>query len=156
MGSTGFRVPNVDDVGKVFDTRAGEALIIPNPDIKPENTINFDFSVSRFFRENIHWENTVFYTLFLDAIVLDDFTFRDESEIFYEGQLTKVMANQNKKMAYLTGFSSMLQGNVSNSFSLNAAFTYTRGRIKSGASETPLDHIPPAFGRLGLGIIKKN
>ena len=100
MTSTGYRVPNIDDVAKVFDTHAGESLIIPNPDIKPEKTINFDLSVARCFAGKLRWENTLFYTFFFDAIVLDAFTFNGQSEIDFDGQPTRILANQNKRVLY--------------------------------------------------------
>ena len=150
MGSTGFRVPNIDDLGKVFDTRAGESLIVPNPGIRPEKTINFDLSLSRIFAERVRWENTLFYTFLFDAIIQDDFTFNGQSEINFEGRRTRVIANQNKRAAFITGITSVLHGDLSDQFSVDASFTYTRGRIKAASGQTPLDHIPPAFGRVGL------
>ncbi|NJN34366.1 MAG: TonB-dependent receptor [Saprospiraceae bacterium] len=41
--STGFRVPNVDDLGKVFDSN-DQQLIVPNPNISAERTYNFEFN----------------------------------------------------------------------------------------------------------------
>ena len=149
-GSTGYRVPNIDDLGKVFDTQAGESLIVPNPDIKPEKTINIDLGITAYIAEKVRWENTVFYTFFFDAIVLDAFTFAGESEIYFDGQLTRVLANQNKRAAYITGVSSVLHGDLSNSFSIDGALNLTRGRIKTEGGDSPLDHIPPTFGTLRL------
>lgn len=154
-GSTGFRVPNVDDLSKVFETSAGEALVVPNPDIKPEKTVNLDFGVRNNFSKRILLENRAFYTWFYDAIVLDDFTFNGQSSIDYEGQSTPVLANQNKRRAYLVGFSSLLEANISSLLTLKGSYNYTKGRIQEDAGETPLDHIPPAFGRVSVQLQKK-
>lgn len=155
VASTGYRVPNVDDLAKVFDTSAGQSLIVPNPDIKPEKTVNFDFSVSRYFTDKIRWENTAYYTSFIDAIVMDAFTFNGQTTIDYEGQPTPVMANQNKRRAFITGFSSILHAEISSSFSADASYNYTHGRIISEDAETPLDHIPPVFGRVSIQYARK-
>lgn len=155
MTSTGYRVPNIDDLGKVFDTSAGEALIVPNPDVKPEKTLNFDFSVSKQFGEKVRWENTGYYTSFYDAIVMDAFTFNGQSTVDYDGQPTPVLANQNKGKAYITGFSSVLHAEITPGFSADASYNYTKGRVTSGDEETPLDHIPPAFGRVNFQYAKK-
>ena len=38
---------------------------------------------------------------------------------------------------------------------LTVSYNYTKGRVKeSDGKETPLDHIPPAFGRVGLQYIE--
>lgn len=60
--STGFRSPNIDDIGKIRENRG--ILIVPNPELKPEYVYNFEggltfssediFSVEgRFFNSNI-------------------------------------------------------------------------------------------------------
>ena len=60
--STGFRSPNIDDIGKIRENRG--ILIVPNPELKPEFVYNFEaglkfsgdeiFSIeSRFFNSNI-------------------------------------------------------------------------------------------------------
>ena len=40
---TAFRSPNVDDLGKVFDSEPG-SVTVPNPDLKPEYAYNADRS----------------------------------------------------------------------------------------------------------------
>lgn len=150
LTSSGYRVPNVDDLAKVFDTNAGQSLIVPNPGIRPEKTLNFDLSVTRYFSDKVRWENTGYYTFFFDAIVMDVFTFAGQPTIDFAGQPTPVMANQNKRRAFITGFSSVLHADIFSGFSVEASYNYTRGRITSGSENTPLDHIPPAFGRTGI------
>ena len=60
--STGFRSPNIDDIGKIRENRG--ILIVPNPELKPEYVYNFEggltfssediFSIEgRFFNSNI-------------------------------------------------------------------------------------------------------
>ncbi|MCX6195374.1 MAG: TonB-dependent receptor, partial [Flavobacteriia bacterium] len=43
--STGFRAPNVDDLSKVFESVPG-SVIVPNPDLKVEYTMNGELGVS--------------------------------------------------------------------------------------------------------------
>jgi hemoglobin/transferrin/lactoferrin receptor protein len=149
MASSGFRIPNVDDLGKVFESAKG-AVIVPNKDLKPERTYNAEFSVSKIFLKKIKWENNAYYTLFRDAIVTDKFTFNGQDSIFYDGTLSAVLANQNKRKAFITGFSSIVMADISQQFSLMASVTYTYGRIVSDTGKTPLDHIPPVYGRTEL------
>jgi hemoglobin/transferrin/lactoferrin receptor protein len=148
--STGYRVPNIDDLAKVFDSQAGASLIVPNPEVQPEKTVNLELGVTRYLGEKLRWENVFFYTMLFDAIVLDHFTFDGRPQVEFQGQPTPVFANQNKKKAYVTGFSSVVHGVFSSNFSADASFTYTYGRIRSSSGETPLDHIPPTFGRVSF------
>ncbi len=154
LASSGYRVPNIDDLGKVFDTNAGTALIVPNPDVAPEKTLNFDFGVTAFISDKVRWENNFFYTSFFDAIVMDRFTFNGSDVITYDGQHTQVYANQNKRRARITGFSSVLSATLYESFSVHGSYNVTRGVITS-EDEKPLDHIPPSFGRVDLKYKKR-
>jgi hemoglobin/transferrin/lactoferrin receptor protein len=148
--SSGFRVPNVDDMGKVFDTRPG-AVIIPNPDLKPEKALNQDFSIQYIFDKQSYFSINFFYTQIFDAIVTDKFQYLGNDSIFYEGVKSQVFANQNKMKAYIYGYSTELLIASGNSLTLNAGLNYTFGRIKTDSSDYPLDHIPPLFGKISFG-----
>jgi hemoglobin/transferrin/lactoferrin receptor protein len=145
--STGFRVPNVDDLTKVFDSQKG-SVVVPNTDLKPEKTLNLDLNISHPITDKIHWENVVWVCGFFDAIVTDVFAFNGQDSILYDGALSRVLASQNKRRAKLLGFSSILDADVSPSLAMYASFTYTKGRI-GGGGEKPLDHIPPMYGKFG-------
>jgi hemoglobin/transferrin/lactoferrin receptor protein len=153
--STGFRVPNVDDLSKVFESSAG-SVIVPNPDLKPEQTFNSELGITKFFDGHTRWENSIYYTRFFDAIVTDKFTFNGQDSIMYDGQMSQVMANQNKKNAYIYGFSSAITSQCNENFLLSFMMSYTYGRIKTDSSDYPLDHIPPFMARLQLTYNYKN
>ena len=44
--STGFRSPNVDDVGKVFDSEPG-AVVVPNPNLSAEYAYNAELGIAK-------------------------------------------------------------------------------------------------------------
>jgi hemoglobin/transferrin/lactoferrin receptor protein len=148
-GSTGFRVPNVDDLSKVFESSPG-SVIVPNPDIKPEKTINGDINITRWCRDVLSWENVFFATYFIDAIATDQYKFNGQDSIMYDGTMSRVMANQNKEKAFLLGYSTTLKTDLTDNFSLMASLNYTYGRIIGDSVNTPLDHIPPIFGRISM------
>ncbi|MFM2190339.1 MAG: hypothetical protein RL491_725, partial [Bacteroidota bacterium] len=68
--STGFRVPNIDDLSKVFESQPG-VLIVPNKDLGPEKTYNVDWSLQKFFKSGSTVSLAAFYTSFKDAIIVD-------------------------------------------------------------------------------------
>ena len=153
--STGYRVPNVDDLSKVFES-AGGLLVIPNTDLKPEQTLTGDagFKVET---KSFEFENTFFYTKFTNAIVTDKFLFNGQSTVIFNGVSSQVVANQNKRAAFVTGFSSKMKINFTNNFHFDASVNYSIGRIiNDDRTENPLDHISPLFGKLGFNYANKH
>lgn len=152
--STGYRVPNVDDLSKVFDSQVG-MVVVPNPSVKPEQTITADINITKHINDKFIWENVFYGTYHFDAIRLAPSTFNGKDSIEYDGELSKVYANKNNKRAYLWGYSTTLRAKFLKYFMANASFNYTYGKIVSNPG-APLDHIPPMFGRLGLSFQSKN
>lgn len=156
MMSSGYRVPNIDDLAKVFETLAGTStttgiINVPNPNLMPEKTLNGDFGVTKFFGSVVRAEAVFFATSFYDAIATRPFLFNGQALLNYSGFPATVVASQNVNRAYLFGYSSSLRADISEQIALTASYNYTRGRLVNGTGpETPLDHIPPAFGRAGI------
>jgi len=147
--STGFRAPNVDDLAKVFESAPG-VLIVPNNNLKPEKTINYEFGITKIYNKKTSWEHVLYYTNFLDAIVSAKFKYNDQDSILYNGTLSKVVANQNKRSAYIYGFSSNIKSQIADNLLLTFALNYTYGRVKTDSNDYPLDHIAPLNLRLQL------
>ncbi|MFZ4561476.1 MAG: TonB-dependent receptor domain-containing protein, partial [Saprospiraceae bacterium] len=154
LASTGFRAPNVDDLAKVFETVPG-TLIVPNPDLRPEYTQNGELSLSQWFGQTARLELSTYYSHLSNAIVLDAFRFNGQDSIPYEGTMSKVFANQNKREAFIAGVSAHLDIFFTAYLSLRGSWNYTRGRILEEGGSKPLDHIPPVFGQLALQFEKE-
>ena len=150
--STGFRAPNVDDLSKVFESTPG-TINVPNPDLKPEYTYNGEIGISNTFGEWIKASATGYYTLYRNALTVQNFTFEGQDSIMYAGQMSKVVATTNANKAYLYGLELALNGKINNNVSLYATYNYTHARIVTDSTAIPLDHIPPAFGKFGFQII---
>jgi hemoglobin/transferrin/lactoferrin receptor protein len=153
--STAYRVPNIDDLAKIFESST-TSVIVPNENLKPEKTLTADLGF-RIATENKRFEleTNYYYTRFIDAIVTDTFTFNGESEIEYDGATSAVLANQNKGKAFVTGFSASVKWYLIGHLLFNGNFNYTLGRIVDDyGNQSPLDHIPPYFGKLGLSYTK--
>ena len=149
MLSTGFRVPNIDDMSKIFSSVPG-MLIVPNVDLKPEQTINYELGITKISNNKIKWENFIYYTQFINAIVSDKFKYNGQDSVMYEGIISQVYANQNKGEAYLYGFSSNLKNKVNDNLTFALVANYTYGRIKTDSIDQPLDHIPPFMSRFQI------
>ncbi|MFN8240048.1 MAG: TonB-dependent receptor [Bacteroidales bacterium] len=109
--STGFRAPNLDDAGKVFESAPG-IVVVPNPGLEPEYATTIDFGLSRDFGDKLHLEVTSFFTWLANAMVRHDFLFNGNDSIDYMGELSKVEAIVNGGFARVYGLSSSLQFNL--------------------------------------------
>lgn len=148
--SSGFRVPNIDDLAKIFESGGGY-LVVPNEDLKPEKTITADFGIEiKSNSKKIKFENTYFYTRLFDAIVTDNFTYEGQSQIVYDGTLSQILANQNQGKAFITGLSTSLYVQIFKKLDFNSSFNYTLGRIIDEEGNKPLDHIAPYYGKIGF------
>lgn len=148
--SSGFRVPNIDDLAKIFETVQGR-IIIPNANLKAEKTVTADVGIGiQSDSKKIKFENTYFYTRMYDAIATAEFQYNGQSVIVYDGTPSQVFANQNKGSAFITGLSTSFSAVLSSSLKVDANFNYIFGRIVEHGAQTPLDHIAPYFGKIGF------
>lgn len=152
--SSGFRAPNIDDLARIFESSsATKRLVVPNPDIDPEYTYNFDLGLTYRLKDKARFEVTGFYTLFRNAIAQAPFTLNGEDSVMYNGVLSAVYANQNVNKAYLYGVNSRLSIYFTKKISWDNSVTYTYGRyIKPGDIKVPMDHIPPLFGKSTVSV----
>lgn len=147
--STGFRAPNIDDLTKLNDSNSADQLIIvPNPELKPENAYNAELSLGKTFGELLQIELTGFYTLLQDAFVVKPFAYNGQDSIVFDGVLSAVQAMQNSEKATIYGFEGNVVAQFSKTLSLKSSLTYTYGHVKE--DDVPLDHIPPLFGITSL------
>ncbi|MGB5227591.1 MAG: TonB-dependent receptor, partial [Eudoraea sp.] len=102
-GGTGFRAPNIDDIGKIFDSEPG-SVVVPNPNLKPEYAYNAELGVQKNFQDKVVLKGAAYYTYLKDALVRRDYLFNGEEEILYNGELSNVQAIQNASNAYVYGF----------------------------------------------------
>jgi hemoglobin/transferrin/lactoferrin receptor protein len=155
--STGFRAPNVDDISKVFESTAG-LVLVPNPKLKPEFAYNAEIGHSHTFAERLTVSGIVYGTLLENALSVQPEQFNGQDSIFYDGAMSAVATTTNNGRAYVYGFEGGLSGDLFEHISVNSSINYTYGRISSAAgfagvgdsADSPLDHIPPLFGRASV------
>ncbi|MFC2100428.1 TonB-dependent receptor plug domain-containing protein [Bacteroidota bacterium] len=145
--SSGFRAPNLDDIGKVFDSEPGN-VVVPNENLKPENAYNLDLGFIKSFNDRLIAELSLFYTILNDVMVRKDFLFNGLNYILYNGDTSKVEAIVNAGKGYIYGGSIMLSANITSHFSARTNFNYMKG--KDAENDEPLRHVPPVFGNTSL------
>ena len=153
--STGFRTPNMDDLTKVFETTNSD-VIIPNSNLKSEKTLNLDLGLTKVFGGIVKWENTIYGTFYKDAIVTDVSTYNGADTILYDGNYGKVFAQQNKGKAMILGITSLINIKCGKYVNVYGSFNYCAANIiAKGENPIPLDHIAPAYGKIGVRYTSK-
>ena len=152
--SSGFRAPNVDDAVRIFESStATRRVLIPNADIKPEYTYNFDLGLTQTIPGKAMFELTAFYTLFRNAISPAPFKLNGQDSIVYNGVKCAVFASQNINKAYVRGLNARLKIELSKKVSWDNTVSQTFGRfVNPDGSKKPLDHVPPVYGRSSLTV----
>jgi hemoglobin/transferrin/lactoferrin receptor protein len=140
--STGFRAPNLDDMGKVFESAPG-ILIVPNPDLRPEYLYNIDFGVSREVGDFLLAEATGFFSYLDNAMVRRPFLFNGEPVIMYQGEESAVYAMVNAGYAVVYGTQLKAELRPYSFVRIKSSLTLTGGHDDAN---DPLRHVPPLFG----------
>lgn len=148
----GFRAPNVDDMGKLFDSVDG-CVTVPNPSLKPEYADNIEIGIARRFGTGFEASLTAFYTHLDNAIVRRDFTFNGSSTMMYQGDECRVQALQNAAVARVWGVQGTVDAKFAKHFYASARVSWQRGREELDNGETsPSRHAAPLFGRVAIGF----
>ncbi len=151
--SSGFRNPNIDDIGKIRES--GGFLIVPNPFLKPEYAYNLDTGVS-YESENGLYSFSLrgFGSLISRHIVRSEYViFTDKSTenpntILFNGEEISTLANKNLGNRYVYGGSFESSIKLNDNLYTRASLTYTRGNKSS--KNGPMPSIPPFFGNYSI------
>ncbi|GMN09707.1 TonB-dependent receptor [Croceitalea sp. MTPC9] len=144
-GSTGFRAPNIDDIGKVFDSEPG-SVVVPNPDLVSEYAYNGELGISKNFNDKLVLKGAAYYTYLVDALVRRDFEFNGQSQIEYNGELSNVQAIQNAAKAYVYGFEFGIEAFMNENWSFLGNLTLTEGvEEDDNGTDSAARHVAPTF-----------
>lgn len=154
--STGFRAPNIDDAGKVFDSEPG-AVVVPNPNLGPEYAYNAEIGIAKVFNSILRLDITGFYTRLENALVRRDFTLNGAAEIDYDGELSRVQAIQNAAFATVTGIQTGFEFKFDSGFGFASRFNYQHGEEEvDDGTISPSRHAAPWFGLTRVTYGKQN
>ncbi|HEY8398188.1 MAG TPA: TonB-dependent receptor, partial [Flavihumibacter sp.] len=155
--SSGYRMPNIDDIGKLFESSPGN-LTVPNPGLEPEYAWNMELGLARSFPPASsggtagRFELTGFYTLLDNAIVLRPDQFNGQDSIVFDGVRSRVYSLQNVANATVWGLQAAALVPLNRWWLIRANANFTRGRETDDAigsdRKVPLRHAPPFFGNL--------
>lgn len=143
---TAFRAPNVDDVGKVFDSAPG-LVVVPNPDLKPEYAYNIDLGVAKIIDEVVKLEVTGYYSHLKNSMLRLDYQLNGQDSILYQGEMSKVQAIQNSAVANIYGVQAGIEADLPQGFKFTTHVNFQTGKEELENGETsPVRHAAPFFG----------
>lgn len=149
--SSGFRSPNIDDVGKIREKNGD--VTVPNVDLKPEHAHNAEIGIQKFFNnKKFRVGFNAYYTLLRNYIFREAFSLNGENTILFDGELGNIVANVNKGTAYVTGFTASYQGKLHEHWNTSGSVTFTEGNAYDTGE--PLSSIPPLFGNVDVSYQK--
>ncbi len=147
--SSGFRSPNIDDIGKIREKNG--KVTVPNIYLKPEYAYNAEYGIVKYFNnQNFSISANVYYSMLLNYIARSKFELQPGvTQIIYDGEWADTYANVNNGKAEIYGGSLNLDGNINRNFNIQGGVFYTKGRMID--AQRPLPSIPPVFGHVKVG-----
>ncbi len=143
---TAFRAPNVDDLGKFFDSSPG-MVVVPNADLKSEYAYNADVDVAKLFGTWLKLDVAAYATRLKNALVRRPWTINGQDSMMYGGEMSRIEALQNASMARVVGASLGLEAMLSARWSTRLAYNVQHGVEELDNGEvSPSRHAAPTFG----------
>ncbi len=156
--ASGFRSPNIDDVGKIREKN--NLLTVPNIHLKPEYAYNAEIGITHYFTKKEHVINiNGFYTLLKNYIARGPYTLDndtstiDSSTVLYDGEEVTTIANINGNTAAIYGGTIDLKIRPIKQLTFKGNLTYTKG--KTNTPNTYLPSISPLFASAKITYSKK-
>ncbi|WP_158846725.1 TonB-dependent receptor plug domain-containing protein [Algibacter sp. L1A34] len=143
--SSAFRAPNIDDIGKVFDSEPG-SVVVPNNNLRPEYAYGGELGLKLNFDDTVILDLNTYYTYLDNALVRRDYSLNGETEIMYDGELSNVQAIQNASKAWIYGFEVGLKYHISKQLKLTSQYNVIGGTEEDEGIEVPIRHVAPYFG----------
>ena len=142
--STGFRSPNIDDLGTlgIVDFR----YELPTYDLKPEKSYNFEVGYK--LRKDKFATSLAFFNTDLKDLI---------TRVKVENQQINginVYRKENTEKAFIRGFEAEMEFLVSNPIKIYSNLSYTFG--ENITKNEPVRRIPPMNGKFGLEYRKNN
>ena len=144
--TTAFRAPNIDDIGKIFDSQPG-LVVVPNGNLKPEYAYGGELGLTVNLNESVIFDASAYYTYLDNALVRKSFSVNGVSTMAYDGESSDIQAIQNASRSWIYGFEAGLKVRFSKVLELTSQYSYVQGvQEETLGVELPVRHVAPVFG----------
>ena len=150
QASTGFRAPNVDDLGKFFDSQP-KTVLVPNPNLGPEYAYNAELNLNKILFGKIKLDVTGYYTWLDQAMVRRPSTWNGQSELLYNGEMSQIFSIQNAAFAEVKGIQAGMEVAISKELLFTSNYNWQKGVEElEDQTTSPSRHAAPNFGATKL------
>jgi hemoglobin/transferrin/lactoferrin receptor protein len=155
QANSGFRAPNVDDMGKLFDFITGE-VIVPNPQLNAEYAYNIEGGVTKVWSNRVKFEVSIYYTRLQNAMVRRPYQVNGKDSMLYNGIMSKIYAIQNAAYSKVYGYNAGIEIILNPQMSLLAKYNFQKGTEEMPNGEiSPSRHAAPGFGTIRYSYLQK-
>ena len=147
-----FRNPNVDDMTKVFDSKKGVKLLVPNDQLQPEISITNDLGMAYTLPNKFTFETGMFHSNVSNLLLDQKGSLNGKDSMVYDGVNTPIYQVTNVAIAQIPGTYFNVKARLYSNLWINGSATTTAGIYRKGTDSLsqPLDHIPPVYGQVAL------
>ncbi len=137
--SSGFRSPNIDDVGKIREKKG--KLLVPNIHLKPEYSYNAEIGIQKtLFQGKLSLQTYFYYNLIRNYIDRQRYNLNGFNQIPYDGETVDIYANVNNGNARIYGGDFIAHWQIAKQLSWKANASWLKGKKQNGK---PMPSIPP-------------
>ena len=156
--ASGFRAPNIDDLGKIRENRG--TLLVPNPALKSEYVYSLEGGVaftppSKKLNLQLRFYNSSLqdYIARMPYSITADLTTDAPETVTYNNEIVTTLANGNAGNSRIYGLSIEGKWRLAEPLTVGAHLTHTQNKINETIG--PLPSILPYFGGSELVFSKK-
>jgi hemoglobin/transferrin/lactoferrin receptor protein len=144
-------MPNVDDVGKLFESVPGN-LTIPNPNLTSEYAWNIEMGIVWKASDRLKVEFNLFHTWLNNAITLRPYQFDGKDSIVFNGITSRVQALQNVSTATVWGLQTSVHYKIGRDLFIQSFANWINGKETDDIrnEQVPLRHAAPFYGNTNL------
>lgn len=144
--ASGFRAPNIDDMGKIFNSQP-DRVIVPNDNLQPEYSYNGEIGIHLELAGNVEIMVNTFYTLIDNVIIREDYNLNGQDSLLYQGQMLRIQSLTNSKSGTIMGLESQIKFPITRDINFKSSFNMISGSTSDG---NPLRHVSPNFGNTSV------
>ncbi len=140
--ATGFRAPNIDDMGKIFDSQP-DRVIVPNEKLQPEYSYTAEIGAHMKVFKQMEILLNGYYTIIDNVITRADYTLNGEDSLLYGGEMLRIQSLVNNDEGVVKGLEIQVKTEITQNIDFKTAYNLISGETSDGQ---PLRHVAPNFG----------
>lgn len=144
--ASGFRAPNVDDMGKIFDSQP-DRVMVPNEKLQPEYSYTAEIGGHFQFDKRFELLANAYYTIIDNVITREDFSLNGSDSLFYGGQMMRIQSLVNADQGVIRGLELQFKAEITQEIDFHTSYNLIAGETNDGQ---PLRHITPNFGNTSV------